>query len=176
MRTGKNWQLVILFSLIMVFRANAAVIDSSFYGFTVKQEVILKGSPMEVYNKMYRDIGKWWSSDHTFSGKASNLSIDATAGGCFCEKLDDGGSVRHMMVVYADPGKMLRLQGGLGPLQALAVTGTITFSFTESGEDTKLTCSYAVGGYSPGGIRKLAPIVDMVLGQQLKNLQKFCLN
>ena len=46
---------------------------------------------------------RWWPADHTWSGKRENLSLEATAGGCFCERWDSG-SVEHGRVVMAMPG------------------------------------------------------------------------
>ena len=71
-----------------------------------------------MYNSIVDDVGLWWDSSHTFSGNAENLSIDDKAGGCFCENLENGGSVRHLEVVFVDPGKTLRMIGGLGPLSS----------------------------------------------------------
>ena len=50
---------------------------------------------------------------------AKNLSIDARPGGCFCEKLPNGGGVEHARVVYVAPREVLRLSGALGPLQGV---------------------------------------------------------
>ena len=78
-----------------------------------------------------------------------------------------------MTVVYADPGKLLRLTGGLGPLQELAVSGMMTWAFTQqAGNKTTITFTYAVGGYAPGGLAALAPFVDMVLGTQVARLRR----
>ena len=49
--------------------------------------------------------------------------MELHAGGCFCERLKDGGSVQLLQVVYAAPGEGLRLRGALGPLQTEASTG-----------------------------------------------------
>jgi hypothetical protein len=54
---------------------------------------------------------------HTFSRNAANLSLELHAGGCFCERLKNDGSVQHMQVVYVAPGEALRLRGALDPLQ-----------------------------------------------------------
>lgn len=148
----------------------ASVTDSSSYGFTVREELIIKTSPDSLYNE-FTDIGKWWDSEHTYSGKAVNLSFQPVAGGCFCEKLDNGGSVQHMTVIFVKPGKTIRMEGGLGPLQSMAVSGTMTVVFVKIPEGTKLTVTYTVGGYSPGGLIKIAPMVDMVLGQQVMRLR-----
>src|ERR1700760_2531141 len=38
---------------------------------------------------------KWWNGEHSYSGSASNMTLDPVAGGCWCEKLPAGGSVQH---------------------------------------------------------------------------------
>ena len=154
--------------------AGAAVVDSSYYGFTIKQEYSIDNAADTVYHNLVSYIGKWWDSEHTYSGKASNLWIDAVAGGCFCEKLPDGGSVRHMTVVFADPGKTLRMVGGLGPLQSMAVSAVLTFNLSRYANNTKLTITYTVGGYVPGGLQKMSVLVDRVLEAQMKRFRDFC--
>ena len=80
-----------------------------------------------------------------------------------------------MRVVYADPGKLLRLSGGLGPLQDLAVTGSMTWKLTEASGKTTIEVSYKVGGYVPGGagVGALAAPVDTVLTAQVTRLAHF---
>jgi hypothetical protein len=156
----------------LAFKAGATITDSSFYGFTIKHELTVNIAPDTLY-KYLVDIGKWWDPEHTWSGKASNLFIQPHANGCFCERLDSEGSVRHMSVIYVQPGRILRLEGGLGPLQALAVTGVLTFEITTSFPVSKLTLTYTIGGYSPNGLKNLAPVVDRVLGDQLKRLKDY---
>ena len=80
-----------------------------------------------------------------------------------------------MTVIYADSGKMLRMSGGLGPLQALAVTGTMTFTFVDTNGTTRLELTYTVGGYlaGPDGIGALAKPVDAVLTGQVMRLKRF---
>ena len=151
--------------------APAEVIDSSASGFTVKHSVRIAAPPAEVYRRMTEDVAHWWNSSHTFSGKAQNMSLDPRAGGCFCEKLGNGGSVQHMVVVYADPGKVIRLQGGIGPMQALAVAGSMTWTFTPDGPGTKLEVTYGVGGYSPHGLQGMSIAADRVLGEQVSRLK-----
>jgi uncharacterized protein YndB with AHSA1/START domain len=153
--------------------ATAGIVDSSFYGFTISHEVTIKANPDSVYYCIVHDIGKWWDPDHTYSGNAYNLSIKTSADGCFCEKLSGGGTVRHMTVVFADPGKMLRMSGGIGPLQAMAVTGTMTFVLKKTDAGTNLKVQYTVGGYYPTGLTKVAGMVDKVLGQQVQRLKSY---
>jgi uncharacterized protein YndB with AHSA1/START domain len=98
--------------------AAAEVVDSASNGFTVKTTLNIKAPPDDVYRRLVQNIGDWWNPDHTYSHNSHNLSIEEKPMGCFCEKLPNGGSVRHMEVVFLVPGKMLGMTGGLGPLQA----------------------------------------------------------
>lgn len=160
-----------VFSIAPVLQAE--VTDSSANGFTVRNTASIGASPSAVYRHLVADIGRWWSSAHTFSGNAHNLTIEEKANGCFCETLEGGGSVRHLTVVFAEPGKTLRLTGGLGPLQAMAITGTLTWAITEHETGSIVTLTYAVGGYRPGGLQILAAPVDAVLHQQLQRLKRY---
>lgn len=162
---------VILFALALACAslaapARAEVVSSAANGFVVRHVVAAPVSA-EVAYRRFLDIASWWTPEHTYTGNAKNLSLRARAGDCWCEKLPDGGFVRHMSVVYAAPNRMLRLEGGLGPLQELGVHGAMTIAFEGDGPSTKVTLSYAVGGYSPNGLGALAPIVDGVIGAQL---------
>ncbi len=151
----------------------AAVADAAANGFTVKLEFNIQAAPQEVYRRLVHNVGDWWSSMHTFSGDAHNLGIDDKAMGCFCEKLADGGSVRHLEVVNADPGKRLVFSGALGPLQSIAATGSMTVQLAPIGDGTKVSVVYTVTGYFPAGMNTWAAPVDSVLNEQftrLKNL------
>lgn len=117
-------------------------------------------------------VDTWWSPEHTWSGNSENLSMTPVAGGGFDEKLPDGGFVRHMDVIYADPGKLMRLRGVLGPLQEHALTGTMTIAFKRDGDRTEITATYRVSGEFPGGLEVIAPAVDQVLAEQFQNLKK----
>jgi hypothetical protein len=153
-------------------RASAEVVDAADNGFTVRESVTVSIASDKAYATVI-DIGKWWSPDHTNSRNAANLSIEAKPMGCFCEKLPDGGGVRFMSVVYAAPGKTLRLEGGIGPLQAMGLAGSMTWEFTAADKGTGVEVRYAVGGYHPGGFRDLATVVDRVLKEQLDRYKRF---
>lgn len=164
---------IIVMSLCHPATVRSEVVDSTAHGFTVKTVVTIAADEAKVYHDLVANVGVWWDPAHTYSHNARNLSITDKAGGCFCEKLKDGGSVQHMRVVFAEPGKALRMHGGLGPLQALAVDGSLTWELKKSGKGTELTVTYAVGGYRPGGLAALAAPVDNVLREQVMRLQKF---
>lgn len=151
----------------------AEVVSAAADGFSVRDSLEISASPQQVYDAVVNATKSWWSSAHTFSGSSKNLSMDAVAGGCFCERWNGKAEVRHMTVVYADPGKTLRLSGGLGPLQSMGVAGSLTFEFVREESKTRLVMTYNVGGYSPDGLNKLAPIVDSVLLEQITRLKRF---
>jgi hypothetical protein len=94
--------------------AHADVIESTPSGFTIRTSVEVAATPRAVYNALSAQVSNWWDPEHTWSGNPRNMSIDARAGGCFCEKLMSGGTVAHMTIVLADPGKTLRMTGALG--------------------------------------------------------------
>ena len=170
----KNSFLIGAFLLCGACWARAEVVDSAASGFTVRGTVTIGAAPEEVYRKLVRNVGNWWASDHTFSGDARNLSIEERPGGCFCEKLPNGGGVRHMEVVNLAPGKMVVLSGGLGPLQSVAATGSMQFQFAAAeGGTTKLVFTYTVVGYQPAGMSSWAAPVDSVLRQQMVRLKNF---
>jgi hypothetical protein len=175
MRIYNNFK-IIFWSVLIPAGLNpltAEVKDSTASGFTIQDTMMIAADPDIVYHGLVADVGRWWDSAHTFSGKAENLSIDDKAGGCFCEKLDNGGSVRHLEIVFAEPGKTLRMVGGLGPLQSMAVTGSMTWSFSKTTHGTNVQVTYNIGGYRPGGLQKMAPLVDKVMAEQLKRLKEY---
>jgi hypothetical protein len=153
--------------------AAAEVIDSSSNGFTVKLAVTIQAPPADVYQNLIHHVGDWWSSAHTYSGSAHNLSIEDKAMGCFCEKLPGGGAVRHMEVIYLMPGKGLGLSGALGPLGTMGVTGSMRFAISPAEGGSKLEVSYAVGGYFKGGLDILSKPVDGVLLEQITRLKNY---
>ncbi|HEV2448519.1 MAG TPA: hypothetical protein VGS58_21450, partial [Candidatus Sulfopaludibacter sp.] len=148
------------------------VADSANNGFTLKTTVQIQAPPDTVYQRLIQ-VGDWWDSAHTFSGNAKNLSIEEKPAGCFCEKLPNGGGVRHLEGVFLAPGQRLVLSGGLGPLQAIGATGAMSIDLAPAEGGTKLQVTYAVTGYLAAGMNTWAAPVDSVLAEQftrLKNL------
>ena len=142
-------------------------------GFIVNIEVTVAARPEEVYDRFVQ-IGSWWNDAHTYSGKASNMTLESRPGGCFCEALANGGFVRHMDVVFAMPGKALRLSGGLGPLQELGVSGLMALQFKADGARTRLQLTYTVSGFQQSkDVESIAPAVDGVLKEQITRLKRF---
>ncbi|HEX7968351.1 MAG TPA: SRPBCC domain-containing protein [Stellaceae bacterium] len=151
--------------------AAAAVVDVAQNGFQVRETAEIAAAPERVYAALV-EPSRWWSSTHTFSGRSANLTLDARPGGCFCEKLANGGAVQHELIVLAMPGKELRLRGALGPLQAQGVEGAMSFRLAASGGGTEVTLTYALGGYMPEGFADWSKKTDAVLAEQLVRLKR----
>jgi uncharacterized protein YndB with AHSA1/START domain len=142
-------------------------------GFLVKFEVNVNAPAAKVYDALVGQVGSWWNPEHTYSHDAKNLSIDARPGGCFCEKLPNGGGIEHLRVVYVAPPQVVRFFGALGPLQASGVAGSMTLTLIGGPDNTRLELSYSVGGFIPGGFEKIAPAVEAMLREQLDRLKLF---
>lgn len=157
-------------ALLAAGAARAEVVDAQPNGFEVRRQAVIAAPAGAVWATLVTP-STWWSSAHTWSGSAANLSLGAASGGCFCEKLQNGGSVLHMTTVYAAPGQKLVLTGGLGPLQSSGASGALTFLLAEKDGATTVTATYDVGGYFKGGLDKIAGGVDGVLGEQIAGLK-----
>jgi len=150
--------------------AAAEVTASTETSFTVTEKVTVAAPAAKVWATLIAP-SRWWNKEHTWSGSADNLSLDPRPGGCWCEKLAKGGGVEHMRVVYVAPGEMLRLTGGLGPLQAMPASAVMTITLTPGTDlkSTSVTFTYAVAG-APG-LGQIAAPVDGVLAGQVAGLK-----
>jgi hypothetical protein len=153
--------------------AFADVADASSSGFTIKTALTIQAAPEVVYQRLIHNVGDWWSPSHTFSRDPHNLSIEEKPMGCFCEKLPNQGSVRHMEVVFLAPGKAIGMIGALGPLQSLAATGSMRIQLSPVEGGTKLEVVYAVSGYLAAGMNTWAAPVDSVLTEQFTRLKGY---
>jgi hypothetical protein len=133
--------------------------------------VTVAGTRATAWTAAVENIDKWWNADHTISGKASLLSIDARPLGCFCKAT--GGGVVHLTVTTVSRDVNLRMTGGLGPLGLMGVNGNMTWEFFDVDGGTKIRFFYAVGGYSPQGLDSIAADVDAVLGEAIGRLKNY---
>ena len=166
-------------SLVVLPQASAArVHQSSEQGFVVRHQITVPVSAEEAWERVISPQF-WWSGEHSFSGDASNFSLDARPGGCFCETLPPAegatsprprGGVEHMRVVYVERPRALRLSGGLGPLQAEGVAGALTIMLKPGEAGTSSLMEYVVGGFMRFPIDQIAPAVDAVIGEQAQRL------
>ena len=153
------------------FPAVAAPTEVSPTGFVVTLRHETSASPRQLYEALGR-IDQWWNGSHSYSGKASSLSLSLQAGGCFCERWEQN-SIEHARVINALENRLLRLSGALGPLQALAVEGVLSFAISEKEGRTTLDVTYRVAGPASAGLDRLAEPVDGVIAEQAKRLVSF---
>lgn len=164
--------IVLALALLFASPVEAAVKDSSPAGFTIENVQDVPANVQDSWDALVDDVGLWWPADHTWWGDASNLSIKARAGGCFCER-NGARQAQHMTVAFVDPGRTLRLVGGLGPLQGMGLHGALEFRLAANDKGgTRITMWYRAGGYTPDDLSKFAPVVDQVMAAQLGGLAK----
>ena len=156
-------------ALVMCGGARADVVAKAPDGMTIS---IVAEAPIDRDSAGARlmDLASWWSGSHSYSGDAKSLSLDARAGGCWCE-IWPGGEVEHGRVVMAMPRRMMRIDGAFGPLQDLGVSAAMTFTLADGSVSgtTKLTLDYKVVGSSLSGLDQMAAAVDQVLKEQVKS-------
>jgi hypothetical protein len=160
---------IFLLLLLLPTASFAQVISSDNHGFQLKIESIVNVNQQQAYQQ-FINVGQWWNADHTWFGKAENLTIDAKVNGCFCE-IDGDKQAQHMMVSFVNPNNEIKMVGGLGPLQMMGVNGGMSWKFEKiDTTHTKIVFHYQVSGYINGGLTKLAPVVDQVQRLQLNRL------
>ncbi len=160
--------------------AFAEVKSASDTGFNSVHIATVDATPEDIWKRLLTPKD-YWNKAHSWSGSSAGFYIDAQANGCFCELFQEAdvngnlktvGSVEHMRVIFAQPGKVLRMQGALGPLQSEAVTGTLTVAMEPAKDNagTRVSFSYVVGGYMRYKVSEIAPAVDKVLDEQFKSM------
>lgn len=165
---GKLCRTLLLLCLLSP-AAHAELLDASANGFTIRNVVQVPATPARSWVALVDEVDAWWPKDHTWFGEEGRLRIEPAAGGCFCEKRGAQQAL-HMQVSYVDPGVLLRMLGGLGPLQGMGLHGSLDWKFAKTEAGTEITLWYRVGGYTPDDLSQFAPIVDQVQGKQLNAL------
>ena len=164
--------LVIPVVLFAATPAAAEVVSAGPNGFEVRHSVNLVIPQQKAFDALGQ-VQDWWSKDHTYSGNASNLSLQMRPGGCFCEQLDNGGGIEHLRVTYVQPGERAVLTGALGPLLQEAVAGVMDVKVERIAGGSRITMIYRAAGFAKGGAAEMAPLVDKVLGEQMKRLRVY---
>ncbi|WP_428028264.1 SRPBCC family protein [Altererythrobacter sp.] len=163
---------------LMAQPASAEVISASDDSFVTRDVAVVRADAKSVWMALISPA-RWWNSAHTWSGDSANLSLKPQAGGCFCERIPEDpdpkkitleGSVEHMRVIQAFPEKVLRMRGGLGPLQSEPATGVLTIVLSEHEKGTQIVWEYAVGGAMRYPLPVISKAVDGVMSQQLDGL------
>ena len=84
---------VLMAALAMAGSAQAAVVSTAEVGFRIENRAQVAATPDRAWQAL-GEIGRWWSSSHTYSGDAANVTIEMKPGGCWCEALP-GGGIEH---------------------------------------------------------------------------------
>ena len=164
--------MILLLGLLSLDAA-AEVTSAGPGGFVTAHEVVVDADRARVWQAAVGETGQWWHPDHTISGDAMRMSIEARPMGCFCENLAGDNGVVHLVVTSVSSNVMLRMTGGLGPLGLMGVNGNMTWEFFDHEDGTRVKFAYAVGGYRPGGLEGIAIPVDRVIGDALGRLKAY---
>ena len=152
--------------------ASAEVVNASANGFEISHTVNLVVKPEAAF-AAFGNVAAWWNAEHSYSGSARNMTLALSPGGCFCERFPAGGGIEHMRVTYVDPNKRVVLTGSLGPLLYEATSGVMDVQVKPRAGGSQLVLNYRAAGFFKGGAAATAPIVDKVLGEQLKRYRVF---
>jgi uncharacterized protein YndB with AHSA1/START domain len=165
--------MIAVAALVFASPAGAEIVSASDTAFELSNSRVVAQSPDNVWRALLA-LPAWWDPAHTYSADARNLRLEAKAGGCFCEVIPkEKAEVEHGRIVYLRPGKALRLFAALGPLQALPVTGVLTWSLKAVPAGTEVTQTYLVAGSVKGGLGALAVPVDSVMTGQFDRMTAF---
>lgn len=157
-----------VFILFITCEINAKVIKSSEDGFIIEHQIKTDADIAEVFKTMTKDVGKWWNSEHTYSGQAENMLIDKD---CFCERWD-GNKVSHLDTTSWIENSQIVFEGAQGPLRELGLHGSMIWSLSENNPGTTVTWQYYVHGFSTVDIADFANVVDGVLSTQIESMGK----
>ncbi len=152
--------------------AHGRVLHRADNGFVIENTVMVPNTATQAWLGLTEHVGEWWPADHTWFGTSKNLSMDARAGGCFCE-IDGARQAEHMRITHVAPGQLLRMLGGLGPLQGMGLQGALDWRFDSQEDGTRITLRYQLGGYSPSPLGELIDVIDQVQAQQLGGLATY---
>lgn len=125
-------------------------------------------APIDAAWQALAQPGRWWPKAHTWSGDASKLTLELSAGGCFCERWK-GGSAAHGRVLMVRERELLRMDAPLGPLQEMGLDGLLTVTLEAAAEGTEALVTFRVRGDASQKLDQLAPVVDRVVGEQWGN-------
>lgn len=171
MRPRLSMATVLLVAAVALAPAHAAVVASGADGFTSEGSLTIAKPPAAVWASLVQ-WGRWWSPAHSYSGVAGNFVLVPRATGTLVEAWGEQ-SVRHAVVLTAMPGKLLRLQGGFGPLQALPVAAILDFKLAAEEQGTRITLTYRVAGPAAANLPALAGPVDSVMSEAMARLGRF---
>ena len=148
--------------------ASAEVTSRSDTGFSLSYERAVAASDEAILAAIARPAA-WWSDSHTYSGSASNISVDLRPGGCWCEALP-GGGVKHAEAVLVWPEqRMVRFDAPFGPLQSIGADAVLTMTWAEAADGPARTLKWSFVVTGPGA-GAMAEAIDGVMSEQFGRL------
>ena len=148
--------------------ASAEVTSRSDTGFSLSYERAVAASDEAILAAIARPAA-WWSDAHTYSGNASNISLDLRPGGCWCEALP-GGGVQHAEAVLVWPEqRMVRFDAPFGPLQSIGADAVLTMTWAEAADGPARTLKWSFVVTGPGA-GAMAEAIDGVMSEQFGRL------
>lgn len=147
----------------------ADVSRSDASSFELAQRIVVKADQKASFQALLQPQ-RWWSKAHTGSGNSRNLSLDAHAGGCWCERWS-GGEVEHARVLSIKRDSLLRLRGAFGPMQAMAVNGVLEFQLIPGKDGTQIDLAYRVTGADSSRLDAIAAVTDKMFAEQMTALK-----
>jgi uncharacterized protein YndB with AHSA1/START domain len=165
-----RWFATLLLGAAFAAPALAAVESANADGFLVRHVVTVPVDRKRAFAETIHPE-RWWSDAHTWSGSAANLSLDARAGGCWCETWDKG-EAEHGVVIRLLTDENLRVRAAFGPLQEMALAGVFDIALSDvEGGGTRIVATFRVNGPASANLDKLAAPVDGVIGEQIERLR-----
>ena len=159
--------------LLLATSSQAEIIKQSPFGFVLENRADTRADTTRSWQALTQEVDRWWPAEHTWFGDSQNLTVQPRAGGCFCE-IDGDQQVEHMRIAQALPGQLLRMMGGLGPLQGMGLSGPLDWIFEkQENGGTRIRLRYHVSGYSAEPLGDFISVVDRVQAQQLKALAAY---
>jgi DNA-binding transcriptional ArsR family regulator len=132
----------------------------------VALDVMIAGTPKDVFAALTEDIGGWWGYP-ALDSRALSLSLDASLGGHFVEYWDDGGQlIATVTGLSADDHLTMT-----GPFHLGLAVGVATFDLTEIADGTRLHFTFrAFGAIDPAMAEGMDAGWKQLVGTRLKAL------
>jgi len=144
--------------LFIAAPAHAEIVSRSADGFTLTYSTTAQIDPGDIPRAL-QALPDWWDSAHTYSGDASNLSLDLTPGGCWCERLTDNPAFDHARTVSVTDARIV-FDAPFGPLRGKATQADLTVTWPGANGGRAPTWTFVVQG---PGLGAMADVVDGVM-------------
>jgi len=150
--------------------ANAEIVSSSDSHFVLRHEALSALSAETLWQRLTQPA-TWWHPDHTYSGRAENLSLNAEVGGVWREDWDEG-SVIHGTIIFLRRGQVLRMNAPFGPLQELGAYTIWTITISQDGDGSRVVFDEVSNGPPSANMAETATAVDFVKGEAIIRLTR----